>query len=502
MCKPCSLFNYQTTIAKDSEFLGVLNNVDDIVDDFMDSNGVKGCAVAIVCNNKISYLKGYGLSRDENTEVDFNYYTPSSVGSISKTLTSLAILKLFESHFLNLDHAIDQYLPFTPPAWQGITIRDLLTHRSGLVRDPVFNFPQTEDELRAKFPDAGDHPGIHPRYAYWGYRSSAVVGNPGDVNYSNTGYCILGAIIDFITTKESNDFKDVERGYENYVWWNVGMKGGVITGDTMQTPCLNAYWRRNSIPNIAFDYPENELSHTTQQYTGWEGPPGGWSMSIGDLARLMILLNTNKIISEETKEQMMDNYGAFGSSQTGMGVFRPDGQSQSNEYFGREAFFHPGIIGNYEARYTMWSESGFGIAIMVNSRVGGAALKSITREIAALRFTGSPLHSVCAINDYTFSPIDAEAMNSQLYYFLKNHKNDLFNILELYQYRYGDLEKGFSEMLKGIGEKNERKFLKLIKDGEFEKVARLANVIFKKVIQKPECKPPILPIPEEEKKCC
>lgn len=502
MCKPCSPFNYQTTIAKDSEFLGTLSNVDSLIHEFMDTNQVKGCAVAIVCGNKISYLKGYGLSRDENSNQDFNYYTPSSVGSVSKTLTALGVLNLYERGFLELDDTVSQHLPFSPPAWQGITIGALLSHRSGLERGPSFNYPETEDDLIAKFPEGGDHPGIHPRYAYWSYRSSEITEDPNDVNYSNTGYSILGAIIDFITTNDGNDFKAVERGYENFIWWNVGMKGGIITGDTMQTPCLNTHWRRNSIPNIAFDYPEDDLSLDSQQFTGWEGPAGGWSMSIGDLARLMILINTNKIISQETKDIMMVDYGSFGSSETGMGVFRPNAVSRGDEYFGREAFFHSGLIGNYESRYTMWPESGFGVALMVNSRVGGASLKSLTLAIAGLRFTGSPLHSVCAINDFTFSPSDSEVINSQLYFFLKNHKRDMLNILELYQYRYGNLEKGFSEMLKGVDKNGEKKFQKLLRDGEFEKIARMANVIFKKIVQKPDGRPSSLPIPEEEKNCC
>ena len=493
MCKPCNIFNYQLTAAKDAEYIGSLPAVNAKMNSFINNNQVKGCALGIVCNNKIHYLKTYGYSRDNGTETAYQYYMPGSIGSISKTMTALAILRLYERGFLDINDPINLHLASTPVNWSGTKIIDLLAHQSGLPWDPVMNFPSKEEDLKKKFPEGGDHPGIHPRFAYYGYRKTNKTGPSGTTAYSNVGYCILGAIIDFITTDESNDFDEVERGYENFVWWNVGMKGGKISGEIMQTPCLNAYWRKSEIPNLAFDYPDNSDSFFNIKYTGWEGPPGGWTMTISDLARLMIMINTNQIITQETKDIMMSDYGPFGISSVGLGIFRPNMQSQKDEYFDQEAFFHSGRIGNYDARYTMWPSKGFGIALMFNSRTSPAAIKGLTLDIAEL-FIANRFTSLCSINDVVYSSSDSERINSQLYHFLKYHKQDLINIVALYQYKHGSLQNGVQEILNDLGESEKKKLLKHVMEGEFETIARMANHLFKEKIGKLESPANSLPV--------
>ena len=147
MCKPCNPTNYQLTKAIDYEYLGNLPIVDSLINDFMNNNSVKGCAVGIVCNNKIHYLKSYGLSRDNGSETNFRYFTPSGIGSISKTLTALALLRLHEREFLNIEDTINLHLPMCPVNWRNIKVKDLLSHQSGLPWDPTMNFPSLEEDL-------------------------------------------------------------------------------------------------------------------------------------------------------------------------------------------------------------------------------------------------------------------------------------------------------------------------------------------------------------------
>ncbi|WP_170067546.1 serine hydrolase domain-containing protein [Neolewinella xylanilytica] len=462
------------------------------MNDFIDANNSVGCAVGIVCNNQVHYLKAYGLSRQNDADTAFQYYTPSSVGSISKTLTALAILVLHEREKIDLQQTINAYLPFCPVAWRDITVLELLSHSSGLPREPSMNFPSTEADLISKFPDDGDHPGIFPRNAYFGYRSTEKQTASGTSSYSNAGYTILGAIIDFMTTNPANDFAPVERGYENFVWWNVCMKGGTISGDTMLSPCLNAYWRQADIPNLAFDQPGNAESFVNRRYTGWEGPAGGWTMTIGDLARLMIMINTNQIISEETRQLMMDNYGVTGTSALGLGVFRPTAGSQAAEYFGAPAFFHSGRIGNYDARYTMWNESGFGIALLFNSRTESSAIKQLTLNLAG-HFIGNRFTSLCNANDIVLSTSDAQKVGTQLYHFSKHHQRDVVRIVELYQHRYGSLERGVGALLKNLGDNSGPKLLDHLLKGEFEVVARYANRLFRERLMTPPTNAHTLP---------
>src|SRR6185369_12561252 len=105
--------------------------------------------------------------------------------------------------------------------------RGLLSHTSGLAYSPVWSYPSTEAQLKAAFPTGGAHPGAQPRYAYWGYESTPVVGfaEGSTARYSNAGYALLGAVIDTVT----QSLPEKERGYERFIWHNVGMNSGVLS---------------------------------------------------------------------------------------------------------------------------------------------------------------------------------------------------------------------------------------------------------------------------------
>ena len=97
-----------------------------------------GGAIAIVCNGQIAYMKGYGTAvYDPDGSAPFTKNTSAGIGSISKVLTAMATMKLVEMGEVNLDAAITTYLdPGVPTEWSEVTVRDLLSHRSGIERDP------------------------------------------------------------------------------------------------------------------------------------------------------------------------------------------------------------------------------------------------------------------------------------------------------------------------------------------------------------------------------
>jgi CubicO group peptidase (beta-lactamase class C family) len=331
MFHPCADFNVTFTELKDAEHsAGVIPDVEARLDAFMSDNNVLGCALGIVKNGEIHYLTAKGTSRlplfDNDVPNDdplpFTIGTPSSIGSISKTLTALGILKLVERGYIDLDRAALHYVPNLLGAaiwlWDpAVTVRQLLSHTSGLARSPVWNYPYLEVQLEEVFGDTfGDHPGIHPYPTYFGYLETPAVGFDGQstARYSNVGYCILGAIIDYITRTKPG-FSEKEIGYENFIWWNIGLRGCACTlTDSMWSMCLRTWWRRFDILNLAWDYNFDAAGNATvgvadTHSPGWEGPAGGWAMTIGDLTRLMIMIAHNEIISSDLKEEMMEPLG-------------------------------------------------------------------------------------------------------------------------------------------------------------------------------------------------
>jgi CubicO group peptidase (beta-lactamase class C family) len=106
-------------------------DIDRFVAQEMTRQHIPGVAVGIYTNGKIALTKGYGLS---NVELSVPV-TPATIfqsGSVGKQFTSAAIMMLVEEGKVGLDDSLPKYFPDAPASWRGITIRQLLSHTSGL----------------------------------------------------------------------------------------------------------------------------------------------------------------------------------------------------------------------------------------------------------------------------------------------------------------------------------------------------------------------------------
>ncbi len=108
----------------------------DSLDDFIRSEIAKrripGLSVAVIRDGKVLRETGYGFSNLE-LRTPASSSTVYEIGSISKQFAAEAIMLLVEDGKLKVDDPITKYLPSNAPAiWQKISIRNLLTHTSGL----------------------------------------------------------------------------------------------------------------------------------------------------------------------------------------------------------------------------------------------------------------------------------------------------------------------------------------------------------------------------------
>lgn len=360
--------------------------IDDIMKPYLAaSSAPAGCAVGVVVDNQLHFLKGYGHA-DRATGTDYTHATMQGVASISKTITALAIMKLVEQGHISLDDQVNQHLGSVNFNLLGVTIRDLLAHTSGLPKSPEWNSDlDTEEELIEVYPGYA-HPGINPRFvqkSYEGTETAPLREEKG--HYSNTGYSLLGAVIDTVTNKP--DFSG-RRGYEAYTWWNVALKEGVVSGPTLVSMCLDTYWRQDDILNLATGYRSDGVTVFPNSVNpdggpgGWRGPAGGWAMTIGDLSRLMIGINTNRFITPGLKAEMMDAgiRPPTGEHTFGLGVWKIVNLD-------RPTFMHGGNIDGFTARYTFWPNEGVGVALMCNREKAGN-FRQLTNDIAALFLEG------------------------------------------------------------------------------------------------------------------
>src|SRR5262249_24584468 len=100
-------------------------------------------SVALVDGQTVLWARGFGLA-DPKEKKPATARTVYRVGSVSKLFTDLAVMRLVEKGNLDLDAPVNRYLPdFKPanPFDRSITLRMLMSHRSGLVREsPVGHY--------------------------------------------------------------------------------------------------------------------------------------------------------------------------------------------------------------------------------------------------------------------------------------------------------------------------------------------------------------------------
>jgi CubicO group peptidase (beta-lactamase class C family) len=141
---------------------------------------IPGVGVAVVKGGKVLVSRGFGLANVEH-QVPATDQTIFQSGSVGKMFTAAAVMLLVEDGKLALSDPIAKFLPGAPPAWNGITVRHLLTHTSGIpdyANSLDLRKDYTEEELA--------------KMAY----AMKLGFTPGEKwQYSNTGYLLLGIII-------------------------------------------------------------------------------------------------------------------------------------------------------------------------------------------------------------------------------------------------------------------------------------------------------------------
>lgn len=172
----------------------VSHKIDALVQTHLKKNG-PGVAVGVMQAGLPLYSQGYGLASLE-WKKPIRPDTVFRIASLTKQFTAMAILMLQERQLLHIEDLLSCYLPDCPPAWQHIRLRHLLTHTSGLVNiteQPTFQ----EREAR----DLSLHDVIHL------FRSASLLFEPGtDFYYSNSGYHVLGLIIEHVTGISYEEF--------------------------------------------------------------------------------------------------------------------------------------------------------------------------------------------------------------------------------------------------------------------------------------------------------
>src|ERR1700738_1292658 len=172
--------------------------IEKAVSAFMTANSVPGVSVAVVQNGQPVWSAGFGMADLEDSAP-----APSStlyrLGSISKPITAVAILQLYERGKLDLDAPVQKYCPAFPQKDSPITSRQLLAHLSGIrhynddgkgdvPQDSARHFATMEDSLQL-------------------FSSDPLLSKPGtQFHYSTYGYTVLGCVLEGAASQKYADF--------------------------------------------------------------------------------------------------------------------------------------------------------------------------------------------------------------------------------------------------------------------------------------------------------
>jgi CubicO group peptidase (beta-lactamase class C family) len=267
----------------------------------MSENHIPGMSIAVVRDGKVILAKGYGISNLElSTPVTEN--TAFAIYSITKTFTAIATMMLVEEGKVSLEDAITKHVADLPSAWNVITIRHLLTHTSGLPDlceaspDPCeTSIDYTQDQLIKMVAN------LPLKFA---------VGEKWE--YSNTGYFLLGMVIEKVSGKSYEQF------LQERIFSPLSMKNSRFENYT------------EVIPNRADGY----TWKNGRYYNAFRVSPtllfsvAGIVSTVLDLAKYDAALYTEKLLKKSTLEQMFTK-GELNNGQTvdhglgfGMSPFR------------------------------------------------------------------------------------------------------------------------------------------------------------------------------------
>jgi CubicO group peptidase (beta-lactamase class C family) len=219
--------------------------VDDYVNGLVKANQFSG-SILVARDGKVLVSKGYAMANLEY-EAPNTPQTRFRLGSITKQFTATAIMMLEERGKLNVQDSVCKYVTDCPATWQAVTIRHLLSHTSGIPNFTSFpdyiktmTQPTTMDSLIARFKD------------------KPLDFQPGEQwRYSNSGYVLLGHIIEKLSGKSYEAFLQ-ENIFDPLKMTNTGydspariIKNRAAGYETKGEAMVNASYLDMTIPHAA-----------------------------------------------------------------------------------------------------------------------------------------------------------------------------------------------------------------------------------------------------------
>lgn len=339
-------------------------DLDEYVAHSMKTFNVPGISVAVVKDGKLVFAKGYGVRKmGEPTPVDEN--TLFGIGSNTKAFTTAALATLVDEGKISWDEPVYQALPafqmYDPYVAHEMTIRDLLTHRSGmglgegdLLFWPHTTFTRDEIIYRLRF--------LQPQSSFRSHYA-----------YDNLLYLAAGQIIPAVTGKSWDDY------IRERILTPLGMKTTNLSNTAFQ-PGDNYAWPHSQV--------DGKLQPIDFVNLDNAAPAGSVNSSAAEMARWVLLqLDRGKFLDHDgrlfSEQRSREMWSPQTILPTGGDPDSPLAPLQARfaayglgwvlrDYHGRKLVGHSGGVAGFVTRVMLVPEENLGVVVLTNAEEGGA----------------------------------------------------------------------------------------------------------------------------------
>lgn len=197
------LFSGLPTCAESQDAMwggALVARIDSLAEATLRDGPVAGLTIGVKRGADLLLVKGYGVADIENS-VPMTAETVYRIGSLTKQFTAAAVMQLVEAGLIGLDDPMTQYLPNYPTQGHEVSIRHLLTHTSG-----IKSYTSLGDVFWLK---AGLLDLTHTEMLEL-FQDEPFDFAPGEAyRYNNSGYYLLGMIIEEVSGETYDDYVDV-----------------------------------------------------------------------------------------------------------------------------------------------------------------------------------------------------------------------------------------------------------------------------------------------------
>jgi CubicO group peptidase (beta-lactamase class C family) len=344
-----------------------LQGFDGWVDSTLTAWHVVGAGVGIIVNGKVIYGKGHGL-RDRDRRLPATPHTLFAIGSASKAFTVFALGTLVDRGTIDWDSPVVNYLPWfrmdDPEVTRRLSVRDLVTHRSGLPRHDLVwynNRTITREELVRRLRYLPPNKDLRETFQY------------NNLMFVTAGY-LVGELM---ATSWENAIRTL-------VLQPLGMAG---------TKFSVAESQRSSDYSLPYEVRHDTIRQLPFRDITLVGPAGSINSSIDDMLKWVRMqlsdgtVNGTQVIQPATLRDMHSPHMAigpsdqkeFGAQDYGMGWFL-------TSYRGHYRVSHGGNIDGFSALVTLYPQDGVGIVVLTNQN--GSPVPNLVALHAADRLFG------------------------------------------------------------------------------------------------------------------